>query len=443
MAENELKRDRLSKQVEELHREIEQLKAARTKGRNVSSNEFVEKLKSAESENVMLRKEISALKGKTDNDHHLIKDLERQRNEMEKIIKRRYPDGVPDLLQDSRNEQRHNEDSASRAINFLESKLKRLEKELDNKDEETSRLLCNAELRYKDMAKKYEGHIEDLQKQLIEMKRKKSPSRGAVAKEERVRGFTPGDERKDFEAEKSNRKEDKERKRRRKEEIDLLQTSERMETDRIRGIEKDNFDMKLAIEDLRMNSENDMARHLTIKARMEEEFNRIRLDCRAEIEDMKLSNLKELNRLESEKTEIENLVKNLQKDNTKLQRNVADQDMIIEKLKQKLSQSGVDKELLHAAKVKEEVLNNKVEALKKELDGALECQPLEQQRFRVLEMKIASMQQRQTDREGELRSLLRKVEPMFVPGGQDSHWRKIVKRRMSKSSSLGKNWIQF
>ena len=70
-----------------------------------------------------------------------------------------------------------------------------------------------------------------------------------------------------------------------------------------------------------------------------------------------------------------------------------------------------------------------MEALKKELDGALECQPLEHQRFRVLEMKIASMQQRRTDREGELRSLLRKIEPMFVPDGQDSHWRKIVEEK--------------
>ena len=78
MAENELKRDRLSKQVEELHREIEQLKAARTKGQNGPSNEFIEKLKSFESENVVLRKDISALKEKAENDHHLIKDLERQ-----------------------------------------------------------------------------------------------------------------------------------------------------------------------------------------------------------------------------------------------------------------------------------------------------------------------------------------------------------------------------
>ena len=269
---------------------------------------------------------------------------------MEKIINRRYPDGVPGLLQDSRNEPKNNEDSASRAINFLESKLKRLEKELDKKDEETSRLLCNAELRYKDMAKKYEGHIEDLQKQFIEMKRKKSP-RGAAAKEESVRGFTPGDEIKDFEAEKSNRKEDKERKRRRKEEIALLQTNERMETNRIKEIEKENIDMKLAIEDLRMNSEKEKARHSTTMARMEEEFNRIRLDCRAEIEDIKLSNLKEMNELKSKKTEMENLVKHLQNDNTKLQRNVADQDLIIEKLKQKVLQSDVDKELLHAAKV--------------------------------------------------------------------------------------------
>ncbi|KAM4866018.1 centrosomal protein of 162 kDa isoform 2-T2 [Thomomys bottae] len=102
-----------------------------------------------------------------------IQDLERQVKEMEGILKRRYPNSLPTLIL-----------AASAAgdivdkntVEFMENRVKKLEAELEGKDEEAKRSLRTMEQQFQKMKIQYEKRLEE-QEQLLANKLKEEPQK--------------------------------------------------------------------------------------------------------------------------------------------------------------------------------------------------------------------------------------------------------------------------
>ncbi|XP_012892182.1 PREDICTED: centrosomal protein of 162 kDa [Dipodomys ordii] len=100
-----------------------------------------------------------------------IQDLERQVKEMEGILKRRYPNSLPTLILAA---------SAaggivdSNTVEFMENRVKKLEAELEGKDEEAKRSLRTMEQQFQKMKIQYEKRLEE-QEQLLADKLKEEP----------------------------------------------------------------------------------------------------------------------------------------------------------------------------------------------------------------------------------------------------------------------------
>lgn len=102
-----------------------------------------------------------------------IQDLERQVREMEEIIKRRYPNSLPALIYAAASAPGHAQvvtDGSPRKPSptyaFLENRVKKLETELENKDEEASKRIRCVEQKYNSLKMEYEDRIKDLEKDL-------------------------------------------------------------------------------------------------------------------------------------------------------------------------------------------------------------------------------------------------------------------------------------
>ncbi|KAK7497270.1 hypothetical protein BaRGS_00011564 [Batillaria attramentaria] len=101
-----------------------------------------------------------------------IADLERQIKEMEQIIRRRHPNSLPALMMAAATAPEAAptvENSRGRTVEVLENRIKKLEKELEKKDEEASTLLRAMEQKYN--AVKFEERVADLEGQLRLYKR--------------------------------------------------------------------------------------------------------------------------------------------------------------------------------------------------------------------------------------------------------------------------------
>ena len=70
---------------------------------------------------------------------------------------------------------------------------------------------------------------------------------------------------------------------------------------------------------------------------------------------------------------------------------------------------------VYCFQLKEDVLQNQVKLLQKQLKDAIDCQPPSQKRINSIEMQLSSMQQRQLDREGEIRNLVSIARPKLSP----------------------------
>ncbi|XP_015759116.1 PREDICTED: centrosomal protein of 162 kDa-like [Acropora digitifera] len=102
-----------------------------------------------------------------------IQDLERQVREMEEIIKRRYPNSLPALIYAAASAPGHAQvvtaDSPrkhSPTYAFLENRVKKLEVELENKDEEASKRIRCVEQKYNSLKMEYEDRIKELERDL-------------------------------------------------------------------------------------------------------------------------------------------------------------------------------------------------------------------------------------------------------------------------------------
>ncbi|XP_058031640.1 centrosomal protein of 162 kDa isoform X2 [Ahaetulla prasina] len=98
-----------------------------------------------------------------------IQDLERQVKEMEGILKRRYPNSLPALIYAAATAASEGDGDASpknNTVEFLERRVKKLETELEGKDDEAKKSLRAMEQQFQKIKLQYEKRIEELEQLL-------------------------------------------------------------------------------------------------------------------------------------------------------------------------------------------------------------------------------------------------------------------------------------
>lgn len=155
-AENQELLDRDAVRLKEANEEIEKLKLE------------IEKLK-AESGNPSIQQKMR-LKDRAV-DAKKIQDLERQVKEMEGILKRRYPNSLPALILAA---SAAGDTGDKNTVEFMEKRIKKLEADLEGKDEEAKKSLRTMEQQFQKMKIQYEQRLEE-QEQLLARKLKEAP----------------------------------------------------------------------------------------------------------------------------------------------------------------------------------------------------------------------------------------------------------------------------
>ncbi|NXD34756.1 CE162 protein, partial [Copsychus sechellarum] len=96
-----------------------------------------------------------------------IQDLERQIREMEGILKRRYPNSLPALIYAAAAAEKTNDLSAkTNTVEFLERRIKKLETELEGKDDEAKKSLRAMEQQFQKIKTQYEQRLAELEQLL-------------------------------------------------------------------------------------------------------------------------------------------------------------------------------------------------------------------------------------------------------------------------------------
>ncbi|NWX53980.1 CE162 protein, partial [Promerops cafer] len=96
-----------------------------------------------------------------------IQDLERQIREMEGILKRRYPNSLPALIYAAAAAEKTNDVSAkTNTVEFLERRIKKLETELEGKDDEAKKSLRAMEQQFQKIKIQYEQRLAELEQLL-------------------------------------------------------------------------------------------------------------------------------------------------------------------------------------------------------------------------------------------------------------------------------------
>ncbi|XP_064216936.1 centrosomal protein of 162 kDa isoform X1 [Aotus nancymaae] len=150
-AENQELLDKDALRLREANEEIEKLKLE------------IEKLKT-ESGNPSIQRKIR-LKDKAA-DAKKIQDLERQVKEMEGILKRRYPNSLPALILAA---SAAGDTVDKNTVEFMEKRIKKLEADLEGKDEDAKKSLRTMEQQFQKMKIQYEQRLEQ-QEQLLACK---------------------------------------------------------------------------------------------------------------------------------------------------------------------------------------------------------------------------------------------------------------------------------
>ncbi|XP_007949716.2 centrosomal protein of 162 kDa [Orycteropus afer afer] len=154
-AENQELLDKDALRLKEANEEIEKLRAE------------IEKLK-AESGNPSIQQKLR-LKDRAV-DAKKIQDLERQVKEMEGILKRRYPNSLPALILAA---SAAGDTMNRNTVEFMEKRIKKLEADLEGKDEEAKKSLRTMEQQFQKMKIQYEQRLEE-QEQLLAYKSKEA-----------------------------------------------------------------------------------------------------------------------------------------------------------------------------------------------------------------------------------------------------------------------------
>ncbi|XP_029399390.1 centrosomal protein of 162 kDa [Mus pahari] len=143
------------------------------------------RLREANEETEKLRLEIEKLKTESGSpatqqrlrskeralDAKRIQDLERQVKEMEGILKRRYPNSLPALILAA---SAAGDSVDKNTVEFMERRIKKLEADLEGKDEEAKKSLRTMEQQFQKMKIQYEQRLEE-QEQLLAHRQKEAP----------------------------------------------------------------------------------------------------------------------------------------------------------------------------------------------------------------------------------------------------------------------------
>ncbi|XP_036624788.1 centrosomal protein of 162 kDa [Trichosurus vulpecula] len=149
-AENQELLDKDAIRLREANEEIEKLKLQVEKLKTEAGNQSVQQ---------KLRQKDRAVDAKK------IQDLERQVKEMEGIIKRRYPNSIPALILAASVADDTNI-SPKNTVEFMEKRIKKLEAELEGKDEEAKRSLRTMEQQFQKIKIQYEQQVMELERHL-------------------------------------------------------------------------------------------------------------------------------------------------------------------------------------------------------------------------------------------------------------------------------------
>uniref|UniRef100_A0A8D0DVS9 Centrosomal protein of 162 kDa n=1 Tax=Salvator merianae TaxID=96440 RepID=A0A8D0DVS9_SALMN len=154
-AENQELLDKDAARLKRAKEEIDKLKLEVDKLRNEAGNHTVQQKKRL--------KDRAA-------DAKRIQDLERQVKEMEGILKRRYPNSLPALIYAAATAGSEGDGDTSTKTNtadFLDRRVKKLEIELEGKDEEAKKSLRAMEQQFQKIKLQYEKRIGELEQLLV------------------------------------------------------------------------------------------------------------------------------------------------------------------------------------------------------------------------------------------------------------------------------------
>ncbi|XP_045519680.1 centrosomal protein of 162 kDa [Pieris brassicae] len=110
-------------------------------------------------------------------DAMIIQDLQRQVKEMELILRRKHPDSVSALIVASKSS---TVDDNKKKL--LEDRILRLEKELKDKETHFHQVLISLQEKFTDMKQKYENHIVDVERQLMDDKKTNNDLKNKINK---------------------------------------------------------------------------------------------------------------------------------------------------------------------------------------------------------------------------------------------------------------------
>ncbi|XP_039709240.1 centrosomal protein of 162 kDa isoform X2 [Pteropus medius] len=452
-AENQELLDKDAARLKEANEEIEKLKLE------------VEKLK-AESGNPSIQQKIR-LKDRAA-DVKKIQDLERQVKEMEGILKRRYPNSLPALILAASAAG----DTVDRStVEFMEKRIKKLEADLEGKDEEAKKSLRTMEQQFQKMKIQYEQRLEE-QEQLLACKLKEAPqnqrdnSRVKALEKElddikeahqiTVRNLEAEiDTLKHQNAELELKKDDKDDKDfqsiefqveqahakaklvRLNEELaakgreiqDLSKTVERLQKERrmmlskqnskgredmtTKRVKKDVLHPEVLQENCRLKNELEklIVERNELKMKSEVAMNQFENSIKRVKEDTAahITSLKASHQREVEKLLCQNAVENSSSKVAELNRKIATQEILIKHFQNQVKEMQDKQESLVVSQVREEILQKEITKLLEELREAKESHTPEMKHFMGLEKKIKQMEMRHKQREQELQQIIQQT----------------------------------
>ncbi|XP_047716606.1 centrosomal protein of 162 kDa isoform X4 [Prionailurus viverrinus] len=378
-AENQELLDKDAFRLKEANEEIEKLKLA------------VEKLK-AESGNPCIQQKIR-LKEKAA-DAKKIQDLERQVKEMEGILKRRYPNSLPALILAASAAG----DTVDRnTVDFMEKRIKKLEADLEGKDEEAKKSLRTMEQQFQKMKIQYEQRLEE-QEQLLACKLKEAPQNQPDSSS-RVEAL---------EKELDNIKEAHQITVRNLEaEIDILKHQnaelELKKSDK-EEVLQENCRLKNELERLIVERNELKMKSEAAVTQFENSMKRVKEDTAAHIASLKASHQREV-----EKLLCQNAVENSSSKVAELNRKIATQEVLLKHFQNQVNELQGKQESLVVSQVREEILQKEITKLLEELREARENHTPEMKHFMGLEKKIKQMEMRHEQREQELQQIIQQT----------------------------------
>uniref|UniRef100_A0A8P0T1G2 Centrosomal protein of 162 kDa n=1 Tax=Canis lupus familiaris TaxID=9615 RepID=A0A8P0T1G2_CANLF len=453
-AENQELLDKDAIRLKEANEEIEKLRLE------------VEKLK-AESGNPSVQQKIR-LKEKAA-DAKKIQDLERQVKEMEGILKRRYPNSLPALILAASAAG----DTVNRnTVDFMEKRIKKLEADLEGRDEEAKKSLRTMEQQFQKMKIQYEQRLEE-QEQLLACKLKEAPqnhpdnSSRVEALEKELSDIKEAHQItvRNLEAEinilkhqnaelecKKNDKDDKDFQSiefqveqahakaklvRLNEELaakgreiqDLTKTVERLQKERrvmlsnqnskgreevtAKRVKKDGLLSEVLQENCRLKNELErlIVERDELKMKSEAAVNQFENSMKRVKEDTAahITSLKASHQREVEKLLCQNAVENSSSRVAELNRKIATQEVLLKHFQNQVDELQGKQESLVVSQVREEILQKEITKLLEELREARENHTPEMKHFMGLEKKIKQMEMRHQQREQELQQIIQQT----------------------------------